>query len=211
MKTGSCRTVQENFNCCRKMFIHHLPSFKLETLGSEETDSGWILVSFCFVFVHVYFCYTLYLYSCTCSLKFQIVCKMLETTLDWSTQARGAHLCWSGPLSYHWRSRIAMVKTNFFLFRTIANFNNIDIRWNIISHGFFFLYFFSRKFSFNFLRYRMQFWIRILVLLGEFYCLTWLLHLYLKHTTKKRLSMEILLPQMIGQFSSNFQNSRHSQ
>ena len=33
----------------------------------------------------------------------------------------------------------------------------------------------------------------------------------LKHTTKKTLSMEILLPQMIGQFSSNFQNSRHSQ
>ena len=32
-----------------------------------------------------------------------------------------------------------------------------------------------------------------------------------KTHNKKRLSMEILLPQMIGQFSLNFQNSRNSQ
>ena len=31
------------------------------------------------------------------------------------------------------------------------------------------------------------------------------------HNKKKRLYMEILLPQMIGQFSLKFQNSRHSQ
>ena len=32
-----------------------------------------------------------------------------------------------------------------------------------------------------------------------------------KSPNKKRLSMEMLLPQMIGQFSLKFQNSRHSQ
>ena len=32
-----------------------------------------------------------------------------------------------------------------------------------------------------------------------------------KHKAKGKLSMEILLPQMIGQFSLNFQNSRNSQ
>ena len=32
-----------------------------------------------------------------------------------------------------------------------------------------------------------------------------------KSNNKKKISMEILLPQMIGQFSLNFQNSRNSQ
>ena len=44
--------------------------------------------------------------------------------LDWSIQARGAQLYWSGPPSNHWRSRFAMVNCFFNdFFRRVFSFH----------------------------------------------------------------------------------------